>query len=203
VLRKRFFGDDLVEHPAKVLGKSTDLLERGVLLGPSRLLLILVSTPEIVLCAHVERNHQGKGNVLLFPRDPDIRHMKFLTIRGRYCRKGLDSIIVSLDDCRRQALGSGVEVDATTVAYTTKRSRPFHWPPEDSERERLEVLHDGGEMELVTSAGKTPKPHPLEAVISLQMREPHFDPLSLVSRSGERLCLHLSPWCRLPTCPPR
>jgi hypothetical protein len=64
---------------------------------------------------------------------------------------------------------------------------------EGSERERFEVLHDGGEMELVASTGKTPKPHPLEAVVSLQMREPHFDPLSLVSRSGECLCLHLSP----------
>jgi hypothetical protein len=48
-------------------------------------------------------------------------------------------------------------------------------------------------MELVTRTGKPPKPHALEAVVGLQMREPHLDPLSLVSRSCECFCLHLSP----------
>src|SRR5437899_2096034 len=46
-------------------------------------------------------------------------------------------------------------------------------------------------MELVARAGKPPEPHALEAMVGLQVREPHLDPLSLISRSGERLCLHL------------
>jgi hypothetical protein len=109
--------------------------------------------------------------------------------------KGLDSIIASLDAASIVAARVGQRRlgGRHHRRLRNQRSRPFRWRAEDSERERLEVLHDGGEMELVASAGKTPKPHPLEAVVSLQMREPHFDPLSLVSRSGERLCLHLSP----------
>ena len=48
-------------------------------------------------------------------------------------------------------------------------------------------------MELVARTRKPPEPHALEAMVGLQMREPHLDPLSLVSRSGKCLCLHLSP----------
>jgi hypothetical protein len=48
-------------------------------------------------------------------------------------------------------------------------------------------------MELVARTGKPPKPHALEAMVSLEMREPHLNALSLVSRSGKCLCLHLSP----------
>jgi putative transposase len=32
---------------------------------------------------HVERNHQGKGNVLLFPRDADIRRVGSVQCRER------------------------------------------------------------------------------------------------------------------------
>lgn len=32
---------------------------------------------------HAERNHQGKGNVLLFPRDADIRHAQTMKCRER------------------------------------------------------------------------------------------------------------------------
>jgi putative transposase len=32
---------------------------------------------------HAERNHQGKGNVLLFPRDADIRHAQTMQCRER------------------------------------------------------------------------------------------------------------------------
>ena len=35
-------------------------------------------------------------------------------------------------------------------------------------RQRLEVLHDGGEKELIARAGKTSQPHALEAVVNLQ-----------------------------------
>ena len=74
-----------------------------------------------------------------------------------------------------------------------ERGGLLRWWPEDSKRECLEVLDDGGEMELVARTGKPPKPHPLKAVVGLQMCEPHLDALSLVSRSCECLCLHLSP----------
>jgi hypothetical protein len=37
-------------------------------------------------------------------------------------------------------------------------------------------------------------------MVGLQMREPHLDALSLVSRSGECLCLHLSPTSRASSC---
>ena len=44
-------------------------------------------------------------------------------------------------------------------------------------------------MELVAGAGKSPEPHPLEAVVCLQVREAHLNTLSFVSRFGKRLCL--------------
>ena len=48
-------------------------------------------------------------------------------------------------------------------------------------------------MKLVARAGKSPEPHPLEAVVCLQVREAHLNTLSFVSRFGKRLCLHLPP----------
>ena len=63
----------------------------------------------------------------------------------------------------------------------SQRTRAFPWRPEYAERERLEVLHDGSEMELVARTGEAPKPHALEAMVGLQMRKPHLDPLSLIS----------------------
>src|SRR5215470_19063305 len=46
-------------------------------------------------------------------------------------------------------------------------------------------------MKLVARTGKSPEPHPLEAVVGLQVCEAHLNTLSLVSRFGKRLCLHL------------
>ena len=100
--------------------------------------------------------------------------------------------LVQALDLARWGVGLGAHATNSTDATQLRRMR-LRWRPEESERERLEVLHDGGEVELVASAGEAPKPHPLEAMVGLQMREAHLDPLSLVSRSGERLCLHLSP----------
>jgi hypothetical protein len=45
------------------------------------------------------------------------------------------------------------------------------------------LRHDGGEMELVASAGRAPEPHALEAMMGLQVRDPHLDPLPLIARS--------------------
>jgi hypothetical protein len=48
-------------------------------------------------------------------------------------------------------------------------------------------------VELVAGAGQTSEPHALEAVVGFEMGEAHLNALSFVSRSGERLCLHLPP----------
>ena len=63
--------------------------------------------------------------------------------------------------------------------------------PKGAQRESFEVLHDSGSMEFVACPGKSPEPHPLEAMMGFQMREAHLDTLSFVSRFGECLCLHL------------
>ena len=67
----------------------------------------------------------------------------------------------------------------------TQPRQPTHacvsWRAEYPQRERLEVLHDGSEMELVARTGEAPKPHSLEAMVDLQMGKPHLDPLSLIS----------------------
>jgi hypothetical protein len=57
-------------------------------------------------------------------------------------------------------------------------------------------MHDGGEMELVARTGKPSEAHALESVVGLQVRKPHFDPLSLVARFGKCLCLHF-PSCNI------
>jgi hypothetical protein len=46
-------------------------------------------------------------------------------------------------------------------------------------------------MEFVACPGKSPEPHPLEAMMGFQMSEAHLDTLSFVSRFGECFCLHL------------
>src|SRR5215813_11610298 len=48
-----------------------ECLSKVILLGERSLRRAL---NEYVEHYHAERNHQGKGNVLLFPRDMDIRH---------------------------------------------------------------------------------------------------------------------------------
>ena len=50
-------------------------------------------------------------------------------------------------------------------------------------RERLEVLHDSSEVELVARAAEAPQAHALEAVVGLEVREAHFDSLPLIAGS--------------------
>jgi hypothetical protein len=47
--------------------------------------------------------------------------------------------------------------------------------------------------ELIAGAGEATQPQALEAVMCLQVREAHLNPLPLVARPGEGLGLHLSP----------
>ena len=44
-------------------------------------------------------------------------------------------------------------------------------------------------MEVVACAGKAPEPQTLEAVMRLQVGKTRLDPLPLIARSEERLCL--------------
>ncbi len=52
--------------------------------------------------------------------------------------------------------------------------------PEQAQRHRLKVLHDGGKVELVACAGETAQPQSLEAVVG-QVREQHLDALALTA----------------------
>ena len=54
--------------------------------------------------------------------------------------------------------------------------------------QRFEVLHDGGEMELVAGTGEPPQAHSLEAVMGLQMCKAHLNLFALVTRFLERRC---------------
>ena len=47
--------------------------------------------------------------------------------------------------------------------------------------QRLEVLRDGGEKELVARTGQAAQAHPLEAVMGLQVCEAHLDLFALVA----------------------
>ena len=67
---------------------------------------------------------------------------------------------------------------------------PGGWWTEGSKRQGLEVLHGSGEKELVASAGKTPQPHTLEAMMNLQVGKAHLDAFALVARLEEGLCPH-------------
>jgi hypothetical protein len=53
--------------------------------------------------------------------------------------------------------------------------------PPDTDRERFEVLHDCGEVELVASTREASQPHSLEAMMGLEVSKPHLDLLSLVA----------------------
>lgn len=52
--------------------------------------------------------------------------------------------------------------------------------------ERLEVLDDGGQVELVASASETSQAHSLEAMMDLQVREAHLYFLTLIDCSNSR-----------------
>src|SRR5271167_3089335 len=47
--------------------------------------------------------------------------------------------------------------------------------------EGLQVLHDGCEVELVARAGEASEAHALEAMVGLQVRKSHLDPLPLIA----------------------
>ena len=67
--------------------------------------------------------------------------------------------------------------------YSDQQSRTdrFDSTQLDMVGESLEVLNDGGEMELVAGAGDPSEPHAFDAVMALEVSEAHLDALSLVT----------------------
>ncbi len=59
--------------------------------------------------------------------------------------------------------------------------------------ERLEVLHDSSEVELIARAAEAPQAHAFEAVVGLEVRKAHFDSLPLIAGSLVLRRLHESP----------
>jgi hypothetical protein len=78
-------------------------------------------------------------------------------------------------------------------ALTQRGGRHVRWRPPDTDRKRLEVLYDRGEVELVTGAREASQSHALEAMMRLEMREPHLNLLALVARSVELRRAHHCP----------
>src|SRR5512136_963629 len=72
------------------------------------------------------------------------------------------------------------------------RLRQFRRWSEQAHGHGLEVLNDGGEMELVAGAGKAAQPHAFESMMRLQVGKAHLDPLPLIARFQEGLRLHLA-----------
>ena len=58
--------------------------------------------------------------------------------------------------------------------------------------ERLQVLHDSSEVELIARAAEAPQAHAFEAVVGLEVREAHFDSLPLIAGSLVLRCFHES-----------
>src|SRR5688572_19863277 len=67
-------------------------------------------------------------------------------------------------------------------AYAANAGLRSRWRPEGSECQRFEVLHDGGEMELIACPGETTEPHAFKAVMNLQVSKAHLDALAFVAR---------------------
>ena len=63
----------------------------------------------------------------------------------------------------------------------SRTRRDWRRRPDQSQRHGLEVLHDGGEVELVAGAGETAQSQPLEAMMGLEVRKAHLDALPLVT----------------------
>jgi len=56
--------------------------------------------------------------------------------------------------------------------------------------DRLEVLHDGGEVELIACTREASEAHTLEAMMGLQVSKAHLHLLAFVSRPVELRCAH-------------
>src|SRR5262245_25696019 len=89
---------------------------------------------------------------------------------------------------------SRASASTPTHQLTRRNSRVgrFGRWPNEAQGQCLEVLYDGGEVELVARAREAAQPQALEAVMRLQVREAHLDALALIARLEEGLGLHLA-----------
>src|SRR4029079_12579213 len=105
--------------------------------------------------------------------------------------------------CRKQACwcGGGFTWSWPEVAAVRRTSR-LDWPFTQSTRtpDLLAGRADAAPSflgsarwrrgELVTSAGETSEPHPLETVMDLEMSKAHLNALAFIPRFEEALCSH-------------
>ena len=130
---------------------------------------INLSAPEDdqpVAAAIIERSRDQNGVGTGSARSVNIAYLLSgipMSALGRCCRRS-----------RRLSIGMGFCRDLQC------RSQNGGWP-EGSECEGFEVLHDRGEVELVSCTGKTSEPHSFEAVVDLQVSKAHFDTLTFVT----------------------
>jgi hypothetical protein len=94
-----------------------ECLSKVILLGERSLRRAL---NEFVEHYHAERNHQGKGNVLLFPRDTDVRREGPVQ-----CRERLGGLLRLYEAPRVKGGNSGA--DARPAKYRFFRRSNF-WP---------------------------------------------------------------------------
>lgn len=91
-------------------------------------------------------------------------------------------------------MGLGIAVAGSVPAATQTQheldTRNSHWHRlgrfQQPQGQRLQVLDNGGEVELVSGARQTSEPRPLEAVMCLQMRKSHLDAEVAVRGSSQR-----------------
>jgi hypothetical protein len=80
-------------------------------------------------------------------------------------------------------------VNATTVCRTrclsSRHGRSNGRRPDEAQCHCLEVLHNGGKVELVAGAAETAKTHTLEAMLDLKMCKAHLYFFARFTRSLE------------------
>jgi hypothetical protein len=100
-------------EPECLCGALGQVGEGGVLVQGDPLWRALPALSEYVRHFHAERNHQGKGNALLFPRGTNIRRD-----RSVQCRERLDSCVITIR--RQRERGSDEFFDLTRCATSVK-----------------------------------------------------------------------------------
>ena len=104
----------------------------------------------------------------------------------------VDKVANDLGEAARTGVGQGrllraaAAIDGAASGHQARSrdacDRRVWWRPPDADRKCLEVLHDCGKVELVARPREASQPHALEAMMGLEVREPHFDFLPLIPR---------------------
>ena len=82
-------------------------------------------------------------------------------------------------------------MNATTVCRTrclsSRHGRSNGRRPDEAQCHCLEVLHNGGKVELVAGAAETAKAHALEAMLDLKMCKAHLYFFALPRKQAEHM----------------